>query len=343
MSLKKDLVPTTQSGALLLSHQRLNQSDVTLITYALSQTSRAAIKLSERPSPLLSKDELFILDNQCTRIRRLLDCFKKLQTSTFAQPRVPLGLDAIPLQCTGDGLNQTGVDLLPSQCPGDGSNQTELVFDSTDCDSQPFERFHFVASSGSCEILAGAPVPRSNLVLLDINATSPTFLGPRSLSAAALSRDTSPRALASNIDALRHISDEMRSKGDNIASIKIVALIQHAFTAAFPIPRARLDRGCPWSFTHSSQADQLKLLQNLFAIAKTYLDASLRLLPSHFCSDHVADSDLASDYNQSIDDLDGARSITFACILAVFDAVVSSGTGRGRYFFLKFEAFSVRN
>jgi hypothetical protein len=313
VSLKKDLVPTKQSGALLLSHQRLNQSDVTLITYALSQTSRAAIKLSERPSPLLSKDELFILDNQCTRIRRLLDSFKKLQTSTFAQPRVPLGLDTMPPQCLSDGLDQT-----------------ELVFESTDCDSQPFERFHFVASSGSCEILAGAPVPRSNLVLLDVNATSPTVL-PHSLSTAALSQDTSPRALASNIHALRQISDDMRSKGDNIASIKIVALIQHAFTAAFPIPRARQDRACPWSFTHSSQADQLKLLKSLFAIAKTYLDASLRLLPSHFCSGHDAESDLVSDYNQAIDDLDGARSITFACILAVFDAVVSSGTRTGRY------------
>jgi hypothetical protein len=130
------------------------------------------------------------------------------------------------------------------------------------------------------------------------------------------------------------MSDELRSKGDNVASIKIVALIQHAFTCAFPIPKARNAGACPWSFKHSSSDEQLELLQNLFAIAKTFLDASLRLLPSHFCSSQDPCSNQATDYNQAVDDLDGARSITFACIVAVVDAVMSSGTTNERYKFI---------
>ena len=303
----------------MVKPQILNQSDVALITFALSQTSRAGLKLVQRSNPLLREDDLHILDAQITRIRRLLERLKNLQKGTFLQPRVPLGLD-----------------VTSSEGPGMRSQQAELVFESSDCAFHPFVNFEFVATRGSCELLAGAPLPRSSMVLLDPNATTPSCYqrGNSSSPKAALLDGTSPEMLRSNIMALRQMSDELRSKGDNVASIKIVALIQHAFTCAFPIPKARNARACPWSFEHSSSADQLELLQNLFAIAKTFLDASLRLLPSHFCSSQDPCSNEATDYNQAVDDLDGARSITFACIVAVVDAVMSSGTKNERYKFI---------
>lgn len=299
----------------MIEPQVLNQSDVALITFALSQTSRAALKLVERRNPLLRENELHALDDQITRIRRLLERLKNFQTATFLEPRVPLGLD-----------------VTSSESHDIRSQQAELVLDSTECEFHPFVHFDFVASSGSCELLAGAPLPRSSLVLLDPNATTPSSY-QREISHvtnAVLRDGTSSNILRSNIIALRQISDELRNKGDNVASIKIVALIQHAFTCAFPIPKARNVSTCPWSFVHSSSHDQLELLQNLFAIAKTFLDASLRLLPSHFCSSQDPASDEATDYNQAIDDLDGSRSITFACIVAVADAIVSSGTENER-------------
>ncbi len=287
----------------------MNQSDVALITFALSQTSRAALKLVERCNPLLRENDLHVLDDQITRICRLLERSKNFQTASIPQPRV-LGLDV---------ASSKSLDI-PFQ-------QAELVFESTECEFHPFVHFEFVASSGSCELLAGAPLPRSSTVLLDPNATTPSsYLRENNLSLADRVDGPSPENLRSNVFALRQMSDELRNTGDDVASIKIVALVQHAFTCALPIPKARNDSTCPWSFKHLSSQDQLELLQNLFVISKTYLDACLRLLPSHFCSSQDPVSDETIDYNQSRDDLDGARTITFACIFAVVDAIISSGT-----------------
>jgi hypothetical protein len=312
----------------LVEPQILNQSDISLISFALSQTSRAALKLVKCSKPLLFENDLHVLDDQITRIRRLLEWLKNLQTGSFLQPRVPLGLDVTASERFGDRSQQADM-VFTNESP----KNTELIFESTECTSQPFVHFEFITSRGSCEILAGAPLPRSSLLLLDCNATTPSFYQREMnhTSIAVLADGTSPEILRSNILSLRQLSDDLRNKGDNVASIKIVALIQHAFTCAFPIPKARNASSCPWSFAHSSSHDQLELLQNLFSIAKTFLDASLRLLPSHFCSSQDPASHEASDYNQAIEDLDGARSITFACIVAVADAVLSSRTTDKRF------------
>ena len=299
--------------ASLIEPQVLNQSDVTLINFSLTQTSRAALKLVKATTPLLTDNDLHILDEQIVRIRRLLERLRSPHVGPSFQPRVPLGLN-----------------IISSESLGDHSQQAELVFESTECVLHPFMHFDFVGSSGLCELLAGAQKPRSSLMLIDFNATtaSPHQREDGSSSSdRTLSDARNPVILRSNIHALRQVTDELRIKGDNVASMQIVAVVQHAFTCAFPIPisRAHDTSACPWSATHASTQDQLELLKNLFAIAKTFLDASLRLLPSHFCRSQDPASDPAIDYHQSLDDLDGARTITFACIVAVFDAVVSSG------------------
>ncbi len=285
----------------------LNQSDVTLITFALSQTSRAALKLVKRKTPVLLENDMYCLDNQITRIRRLIDRVKTRQTGTFFEPRALLGL------------------VTATERPDQHSQETELVFESTECDHLPFVNFDFVASSGSCEALAGACLPISSSVLLDYNAvTSSSWKHETTHTAGA-----SPEILRSNIFELRHVTDALRKNGDNVASLKIVAIVEHAFTSNFPVPISRLHAACPWSFEHSSCSDQLELLQAILAIAKTFLDASLRILPSHYRGDEHPFSNRAVDYDQAVDDLDGPRSVTFACILAVFDAVMSSKSTDG--------------
>ena len=265
---------TTTSGhnATSVELHNLNQSDVALITFALSQTSRAALKLIKRYNSLLPESDLRVLDDQITRIRRLLQRLKVHQPGTFLQPRVALGL--------------VGLDTAPSKSPVEGSQQSELVFESTECTSRPFSHFDFVASSGSCDVLAGDALQGSSVLLLDFNSTNPPChqreIANASIAEPALDIST----LSSSVLALRQMSDELRNRGDNLASIKIVALVQHAFTFSYPIPTARNARECPWSVAHSSREEQLDLLQNLFAVAKTFLDASLRLLPSHFCGSH---------------------------------------------------------
>lgn len=285
----------------------LNQSDATLITLALSQTSRAALKLVKRKKPVLLENDMYVLDNQITRIRRLLDRVKTHQTGTFLEPRALLGL------------------VTASESPDEHSQETELVFESTECAHLPFVNFDFVASSGSCEALAGAFLPISSSVLLDYNAATSSSWRHETAHTAAASHEI----LRSNIFELRHVTDVLRKNGDNVASLKIVAIIEHAFTCNFPIPISRLHATCPWSLKHSSRRAQLELLQAILAIAKTFLDASLRILPSHYRVDEDPFSNRAMDYDQAVDDLDGPRSITFACILAVFDAVMSSKSTDG--------------
>lgn len=290
----------------------MNQSDVALITFALSQTSRAALKLVKRSNSLFLESDVRVLDDQVTRIRRLLQLLKVHQPGTFLQPRVSLGL--------------FGLDTALSKSPVEGSQQSELVFESTECSSRPFSHFEFVATSGSCDALAGDALPRSNVLLLDFNSTTPHCYQREIASTSIDDSVLDVTTLSNSVLALRQMSDELRNRGDNVASLKIVALVQHAFTFSYPIPTARNDRTCPWSVAHSSREEQLELLQNLFAVAKTFLDASLRLLPSHFCGCHDPASEEFCDYNQAIEELDGARSITFACIVAVVDVIVSSGT-----------------
>jgi hypothetical protein len=290
----------------------LNQSDVALITFALSQTSRAGLKLVKRFNSLLPESDLRVLDDQVTRIRRLLQRLKVHQPGTFLQPRVSLGL--------------VGLDKAPSKTTVKGSQESELVFESTECFSRPFSHFEFVATPGSCDALAGDALPRSNVLLLDFNSTTPHCYQREIANTSIDDSALDVTILIKSVLSLRQMSDELRNRGDNVASLKIVALVQHAFTFSYPIPTARKARACPWSVAHVSREEQLELLQNLFAVAKTFLDASLRLLPSHFCGCHDPASEEFCNYNQAIEELDGARSITFACIVAVVDAIVSSGT-----------------
>jgi len=313
-SLAKHLHAIQQSDKHSVGLQ-LHRSDVVLINIALSQTSRAALKLAERQDGGRHSCDISNLDGQRLRISRLLENLQGFPHGTVQATRPPLGFS----------LASAALEA------GASVDQSELVFDSTECPCPPFCSFELVASRGSCDRLAGARRPLKKLHLSDLNATTPAHYQrepAHTLRAQAEARSLSRESLSSNISSLRRSIEDFRIKGDNMVSMKIVAAVQHAFTCAFPIPVGpHGPTPCPWSLKHPSLQSLLDVLQNLYYISQSYLDASLRLIPQNSTNSSSEEDD---DYDQAVEDLDGARFITFGVIVAVFDAVLRASTMDGR-------------